>query len=69
MKELMKEDFNTVIIILWKWDNRVEVAIVFLELCGLFPAGIYMFKLNNGNTRKMCEIFSKLTIKTTEWLD
>ena len=29
-------------------------------------AGIYLFKVNNGNIRKMCEICSKLTIKTTE---
>ena len=29
-------------------------------------ADIYMFKVNNGNTRKMCEICSKLTIKTPE---
>ena len=29
-------------------------------------ANIYLFKFNNKNTRKMCEIFSKLTIKTPE---
>ena len=28
------------------------------------PAGNYMFKVNNRNTRTRCEIFSKLTIKT-----
>ena len=28
------------------------------------PVGIYMFKVNNRNTRKRCEICSKLTIKT-----
>ena len=28
-----------------------------------FPAGNYMFKVNNRNTRKRCEICSKLTIK------
>ena len=26
-----------------------------------------MFKVNNGNTRTMCEICSKLTIKTLDW--
>ena len=31
-----------------------------------FPAGIYLFEVNNGNTRTMCEICSKLTIKTPE---
>ena len=28
---------------------------------------IYLFKGNNGNTRRMCHICSKLTIKTPEW--
>ena len=28
------------------------------------PAGIYLFKVNNRNTRAMCGICSKLTIKT-----
>ena len=27
------------------------------------PANIYLFKVNNRNTRKKCEICSKLTIK------
>ena len=31
-----------------------------------YPAGIYLFKANNRNTRTMCEICSKLTIKTPE---
>ena len=29
-------------------------------------ANIYLFKVNNKNTRKRCEICSKLTIKTPE---
>ena len=29
-----------------------------------FPANIYLLKVNNRNTRKRCEICSKLTIKT-----
>ena len=33
-----------------------------------YPAGKYMFKVNNRNTRPRCEIWSKLTIKTLEWL-
>ena len=35
------------------------------------PAGYYMFKVNIRNTRRRCEIWSKLTIKTPErrhWL-
>ena len=31
-----------------------------------FPAGIYLFKVNNRNTRTRCEICSKLTINTPE---
>ena len=30
------------------------------------PANIYLFKVNNRNTRKRCEIFSKFTIKIPE---
>ena len=30
------------------------------------PAGIYLLKVNNRNTRKRCEICSKLTIKIPE---
>ena len=33
---------------------------------GVNPAGNYMFKVNNSNTRARCEICSKLTIKTPE---
>ena len=32
----------------------------------LCPAGNYMFKVNNRNTRTRCEICSKLTTKTPE---
>ena len=31
-----------------------------------FLAGIYLFKVNNRNTKKRCAICSKLTIKTPE---
>ena len=30
------------------------------------PVSIYFFRSKNGNTRTMCEICSKLTIKTAE---
>ena len=38
------------------------------NVCGIVynPAGNYMWKVNNGNTRTRCEMFSKLTIKTPE---
>ena len=32
------------------------------------PANVYLFKVNNRNTRKRCEIGSKLTIKISERL-
>ena len=32
------------------------------------PVGIYLLKVNNRSTRPMCEICSKLTIKTAERL-
>ena len=32
----------------------------------LYPAHIYLFKVNNRNTRKRYEMSSKLTIKTPE---
>ena len=32
------------------------------------PADIYLVKVNNRNTRKRCEICSKLIINTAEWL-
>lgn len=31
-----------------------------------FRVGIYLFKVNFGNTRKMCEMRSKLTMTTPE---
>ena len=30
----------------------------------IIPAGSYLFKVNNRNTRTRCEINSKLTVKT-----
>ena len=30
------------------------------------PANIWLFKVNNRNTRKRCEVCSKLTVKTPE---
>ena len=32
-----------------------------------FLASMYLFKVSNTHTRKMCEICSELTIKTPEW--
>ena len=32
----------------------------------VFPASIYLFRVNNRNNRRRCKICSKLTIKTLE---
>ena len=37
-----------------------------LNRCFPFPANIYLFKVNNRNIRKSCEICSKLTLKSPE---
>ena len=37
-----------------------------MSVKGIFPAGIYLLKVNNRNTGKRCEICSKLTIKIPE---
>ena len=39
---------------------------LFKKIVNVFPAGIYSLKVNNEITRTMCEIYSKLTIKTPE---
>ena len=38
-------------------------------LLSVIPANIYLFKVNNKDTRKRCKICSKLTIKTPERRD
>ena len=43
-----------------------DVLISALNKFRIFPAGIYFFKVNNGNTKTMCEICSKLTMNTPE---
>ena len=49
--------FNFVIIILSK-----EMLLYFAA----FPANNYLFKVNNWNTKTVCEIYSELTMKTPE---
>ena len=43
-----------------------SVRFIIMEIGGAIPAGIYLFNSLNGNTRTMCEICSKLTIKKPE---
>ena len=48
----------------------INVALLFIYFLKntekAYPAGIYLLKVNNRNTRKRCEICPKLTIKTPE---
>ena len=38
------------------------------DYCKRFPVGMYLFRVNNGNTRTICEICSNLTINTLSLL-
>ena len=49
-----------------KFAHSFPVNIWFAENLQAMPANIYLFKVNNKNSRKRCEIFSKLTIKTPQ---
>ena len=51
--------------------NKITSNIFQTILCSdsKIPAGIYLLKFNNRNTRARCEICSKLTIKTPERRD
>ena len=47
----------------WVWNNiQFKEGLKYLK----FPAGYYMFKVNNRNNRARCKICSKLTIETLE---
>ena len=43
-------------------NGLIEINYCFVFI---FPAGIYLFKVNNGNIRTMYKNCSKLTIKAT----
>ena len=46
--------------------SYLQLSKYVIKIVKMIPASIYLFKVNNGNTRKMCEICSKLTITTQE---
>ena len=52
------------------YKQRIISRMISGEFCqifhNIFPAVNYLFKINNVNTRAVCEICSKLTIKTPE---
>ena len=47
-------------------DHSFTFTLRFLYELKHNPAGIYLLKVNNRNTRARCEICSKLTINTPE---
>ena len=53
---VMEEDIKPYLTHIW----------VIFPSCRNYPAGIYLFKVDNRNTRTMYEVCSKLTIKTPE---
>ena len=44
----------------------IKITLIWISSLRNFPAGNYMFQINNRNTSRRCEICSKLTIKTSE---
>ena len=51
---------------LQKLTHFLAIVLFTSMLSSAVPANIYLFKVNNKNTRKRCEICSTLTIKTPE---
>ena len=49
-----------------RFEYQVSNQVVINCNIPCYPAGIYLLKVNNRNTRTRCEICSKLTIKTPE---
>ena len=45
---------------------KIGCNLVAMQQKHTVPANIYLFKVNNRNPKKSCEISSKLTIKTPE---
>ena len=56
---------NTVLLIFRLWLSTLSSDIYTRKSS---PTNIYLFKVNNRNTEKKCENYSKLTIKTPERL-
>ena len=56
---------NTILTAEYLWLKKLSKNSHQLQVC-TNPVGSYLFKVNNGSTR-MCEMCSKLTIKTTSF--
>ena len=62
-KSLLKVRNFVELLLIDTWQMQLWTNIFQLGL-DKFPANIYLFKVNNTNTKKKCEIYSKLTMKT-----
>ena len=49
-------------------QKKSKMLFMYLKNVLTFPPDVYWFKVNNENTRTMCEICSKLTIKISQIL-
>ena len=50
----------------WEGNRKIfQVKIFNVKHSWMYPAGIYLLKINNRNTRTRCEICSKLKMKST----
>ena len=49
------------------WESLVSSKNILTSAWNHNPVRIYLLKVNNGNTRKMFAICSKLTINILEW--
>ena len=56
--------FNTFTVGVWQKNCVQGGCNWIILLSAYFPANIYLLKVNNRDTRKRCEICSKLTIKS-----
>ena len=63
--------FEAVKVVFCKVISEILFAIVSAHIDKIddldTPAGSYFFRVHNINTKKMCEIFLKLTAKSPEW--
>ena len=68
----VSDHFGTLCIKGLRFDSKQKGCIRLIHIVidaiddSLYPAGIYLLKVNNRNTRTRCERCSKLTIKIPE---
>ena len=62
LKSTIKTLKQTPLTFFWDFDCGLWTSPLF-EKCKFFTVGLYLFKVNNKNSRSMCENCPKLTIK------